>query len=107
MEHITLSVITIGSKDLAIGRAHLDDTLIHTNQTIASIDRQGYGDIEIYFGSQKCCNKISIDFGRNTDVSICANPSRTIGSISPQITIMKSGTVIGFGCNSGDGMPPN
>ena len=34
------------------------------------------------------------------------NPPRTIGSIIPQITSLKSGTGIGFGLNGGDGILP-
>ena len=105
MEHITFSVINLGSKYPAIVRAHSNNTIMHTNQASAFIDRQVHGDGEIYFGSQKSCKNISIDFGRNTNDSIYANLSITIGSISPQITIMKSCTGIGFGRNSGDGIP--
>ena len=77
MEHIMLSVITLVSKDLAIGIEHSYYTIIHNNQARDYIDRQVHGDGEIYFGSQKSCNNISIDFGRNTNDRICANPSRT------------------------------
>ena len=44
MEHISVSVITVGYKHLAIGRIRLDDTPIHSNQAGAFIDRQGCGD---------------------------------------------------------------
>ena len=40
-----------------------------------------------------------IDFGRNTNDGIGANPSRTIGSTRPHIISLKSGTemqIIGF-----------
>ena len=49
---------------------------------------------------------MSIEFGHKMNDGISVNPSRTIGSIIPQITNMKSGTGIGFGRNSGDGIPP-
>ena len=49
---------------------------------------------------------MGIDFRWNENYGIGVNPSRNIGSISPQITSMKSGTRIGFGRNSGDGTPP-
>ena len=62
MEHITLSVITVGYRELVIGRARLEETLIHTNQPSASIDRRGHSDWEISFGSHKSFNKMSIDF---------------------------------------------
>ena len=47
-----------------------------------------------------------IDFRRNTDDIIGVNPPKTTRSIIPQINGMKSGTGIGFGRNSGDGIPP-
>ena len=46
-----------------------------------------------------------IHFVRNMNDGIGVNPSRTIRSISSYITIMKSVDGIGFGCNSGDGIP--
>ena len=100
-----LLVIPIGSKELEISRVHLDDTLICTNQLIASIERRGHSDWDIYFGIRKICNKINIDLGRKF-FCIRVIPSRTIRSIIPQITSMKSGTVIEFGKNSSDGIPP-
>ena len=109
MENVSLSAITIGSKYLAISGSRLEDTLIHTNQASASIDRRGQGDWEIYFRIQKSCNKINIDFRRNTNCGIGVNSPRTTGSIIPYISIMKSGNEmqkIGFGRNSGDGIPP-
>ena len=105
MEHVLLLVITIGSKELAISRVRLDDTLICTNQLIASIERRGHSDWDIYFGIRKSCNEININLGRKMNVGIRVNPSRTIKSIIPQITSMKSGTGIGFGKNSSDGIP--
>ena len=105
MEHITFSVINLGSKYPAIVRAHSNNTIMHTNQASASIDRQVRGDGGIYFGSQKSCNKISIDFVRNKNDGICANPSRIIRIISPHITVIKSGTGNVFGRKSGDGIP--
>ena len=90
-------------------RARSDDTLTDTNQASASIDIRGHSEREISFGIRKSCEKISIDFGRNNNDGIGVNPSRTIGSISPQITSMKSGTErgrIGFRWNIYDGIPP-
>ena len=49
---------------------------------------------------------MSIDFWHSTNDNICVNPTKTIRRISPQITSMKSGTEIGFGHNSSDGIPP-
>ena len=52
---------------------------------------------------------MSIDFGQNTNNGIPMNPSRNIGSITPQITSMYIGNIIGrnidVGRNSGDGIP--
>ena len=88
MKHASFSAITIWSEEIAISRAHLDKTLIHTNQASASIDRWGNGYQEFSFGGQKICDKIGIDFGWNTNNRIPVNPSITIGSITPHITIM-------------------
>ena len=104
MEHVSLLDITIRSEDLAISKACSDDTLIHTNQASASIDRWGHGDQYSYFRSCKSCNKTSIDFKRNTDNEIPMKPPRTIGIITSQITSLGSGT--GIGRNSGDVIPP-
>ena len=52
---------------------------------------------------------MSIDNGWNTNDGIRVNPSITIGSISPHITNLNSGTemqIIGFGRNSGDKISP-
>ena len=107
MEHVSLSAIPKGSKELAISRARLDNTIIHTNQERYSIDRLGHDDREISFGSRKRCNKTSIDFRWNTNDGICMNLPITIGSISSHITRLKSGTemqIIGFGqYHSSDG----
>ena len=109
MEHASLSAITIGSKDIATSIACSDHTLIHINQTSAFIDRRGYVDWYISFVIRNICNKISIDFGWNTNDGIGVKPLRTIRSIIPQITIMKSGTEmgrIGFRQNNNDSIPP-
>ena len=87
MEHVSLSDITIGYKELAISRACLDNTLMHTNQASVSIDIWRHGDRGIFFGSQKSCNKIIIDLGPNTNDGIRVNPSRTIGSISHRLPV--------------------
>ena len=87
MEHLLLSARTTGSKYLAIGSARLRDKLIaEANQSSASIDRWVHGDWYLYLGSQKSGNKMSVDFGRNTDDKIGMEPSRTIRRPHPQIT---------------------
>ena len=105
-----MSSITIGSEELAISSARLDDTLIHTNQVCASIHRSVNGDWGFSFESWNSCYKMSINFGQNTNNGTRMNPSRTIGSISSQIISLESGTGIrqniGVGSNSGDGIPP-
>ena len=90
-----LSAITIGSKELAIIRARSDKTLIHTNQAIASIDRQGHGDQEFPFRTWNICDEMIIYFGRNTNNRITMNPSINIEKITPYITSLDSGTGIG------------
>ena len=58
MEHISLSVITIGSKELAIIIVWLGENLImHANQAIGSIDRRGHGDLGFSLGTQKSVEK--------------------------------------------------
>ena len=59
MEHILLLVITVGSKELAIGRARLDNILIHYNQSRASIDRRGNGDWYISLGIINSCTEMN------------------------------------------------
>ena len=105
-EHVYLSDIAIWSKELAISIERLDNTIIHTNQAISSIDRQGNSEWDMSFGSRKSCNKMSIDFGRNMHDDIYVNPPIIIGIIRLHITSLKSGTGIGFGRNIGDGIPP-
>ena len=58
MEYISLSVITVGSKDLTIGGARSDDTHIHSNQVRAFINRRGHGYQGISFGSLKSGTEI-------------------------------------------------
>ena len=53
MEHVSLSDKNIGSKELVKSRAHSNDTLINTNQSIVLIDRQGHGHWEISCGISK------------------------------------------------------
>ena len=48
---------------------------------------------------------MSNNFGQKQNNVICVNPLRTTGSIIPQLTSLKSGTGIGFGRKSGDGIP--
>ena len=77
MEHIVLSVITVGYKELAIGRARSDDTLIHSNHASTSIDRQGHGDWYISFDIMKSGTSMQIiGFVRKSDDGI---PPRNIG----------------------------
>ena len=94
MERVLFLDVNIGSKEIAIRRSRLDNSLIYTNQSSASIDRRGHGDLEISFGCRKSCNEMSIDFRRNMNDGIHVNPLRTIGSIIPHITSLKSGTGI-------------
>ena len=104
-----MSGITVGSKDIAVGRARSENMFIHTNQEITSIDRQVHGDWYIYLEIWNSCNKVSVDFGQNKNDGISVIPSRTIVSIIPHITSLKSGTEmrrIGFGRNSDDDIPP-
>ena len=70
------------------------------------IDRQGHGDWYISLRSWKSCKNVIIDLGWNTYDGIRVNPSRTIGSIIPQITSLNSGIGIEFFHNYGDGIPP-
>ena len=106
MEKIIFSVITLGSKEVAIGRARSYNMIVHTNQASTSIDIRVHGDCYISFGIWKSCNGMIIGFWRNTDDVIHVNPSRTIGIISPYITIMKSVTGIGFSHNGCGVIPP-
>ena len=80
MEHLLLSETTIFSKDLTIGSARLGENIIaEANQSSASIYIPVKGDQEFPFESQKSGNKMSVDFGRNTDEKIGTNLSTTIG----------------------------
>ena len=87
-------------------RVCLDKTIICGNKASAFIDRWGHGDCRNSFRSRNICNKMSIHFGWNMNDGISVNPSRTIGIVSPQITVLKSGTGIGFGYNSSGGILP-
>ena len=58
MEHISLLVITVRSKELVIERARLDDAPIHSNQSGASVDKWGHSDREIPLGSLKSGTEI-------------------------------------------------
>ena len=104
MEHILLSEITIGSKELGIFSAQLDNKLIvHAKQVSTSIDIRGHGDREFPFGSRKSCDEMSIDFRQNTNNGLPMNILRAIRSITPQITSTEIGTEIGR--NSDEGTP--
>ena len=74
MEHIALLFISVGSKELAIGGARSENTLIHTNQLSASIDIRVHSDWEIFFKITNSYNKMSIYFGWNTNDGIGVNP---------------------------------
>ena len=39
VEHVSLLDITIGYEEISISRARLDETIIHTNPSSASVDR--------------------------------------------------------------------
>ena len=87
MEHFSFSVITEGSKYFAIVGARLYDTLIQSNQTISTIDRQVNGDWNISLGSLNIWNKMwRIEFGKNSNDGIGVSPPRITGSIIPQVT---------------------
>ena len=108
-EHVSFWVINLGYKEITGIRDRLNNTLLSTNQESASINRWGHGDWKISFGSWKSCNKMSTNFGRNTNDSIAMNPSRTTRSIIPQTISLKSDTEmqrIGLGWNSNDSIPP-
>ena len=84
MEHILFSLITVGSKELAIGRVCFDDTLINSIQLRTSIGIWIYGDREISLGSMKSGTEMRrIGFGRNSNDGIGVNPPRTTGSQRP------------------------
>ena len=86
-EHLSLSAVTIESKDLVIYSAQLGDKIIvEANQASTSIDRRRNGDWDFLFGSRKSGNEMSVDFGRNVDEKITMNPSKTIRSTRPQVT---------------------
>ena len=80
LEHILLSVITVGSKDIAIGRACLGDKIINSNQSNAFIDIWGHGDR--YISPTPAGSGVKmwiVGSGRNSDDGI---PPRNIGTIN-------------------------
>ena len=84
MEHILLSVITLRSKDLAIGRARSDDKLIHYNQASVSNDRRGHGDQYTSLCSLKSGTEMRrIGLRININEGIGVSPPITTGSIRP------------------------
>ena len=106
-----MSLITIGSKDLAISSAWLvKNIIVNYNQAIASIARRVQYDRNFFFGIRKICDEMIIDFRQKTNNGVPMNPSRTIRSITPHITILESGTGIRLNSNvrqnSGDGILP-
>ena len=60
MENISLSVITVGSKELAILISRLNDMLIHSNQARTSIGIWGHSYWDIYLASLKSGNEMQI-----------------------------------------------
>ena len=58
MEHALLLVITVGSKYIAIDRAHSGDMIINSNQASACIYRRGRSDRDIFIGSLNSCTEI-------------------------------------------------
>ena len=78
---------TIGPKELAIFSARLGDNIImEDKQASASVDKQGRGDWDFLFGSQKTSNEMSVDFGRNVDEKFAMIPSIAIVSPHPQVS---------------------
>ena len=61
----------------------------------ASVDIWGQGDQELFLGSWKSCDEMSIDFGRNRNNGIPMKPSTTIRTITSHFTSMENGTVVG------------
>ena len=87
IEHLSLSAITIGSKELAISSARLGkNRIVDYNQASFHIDIRGHVDQYFPFRSRKSGNKIIVDFGRNANEEIVMNPLRTIGIPLPYIT---------------------
>ena len=79
MEHLLLSAVNLGSKDITIGSEWLDKNIItEANQSRNYIDRRGNSDRNSPFGSCKSGDEMSVDFGRNVDDKISMNPLRTI-----------------------------
>ena len=78
----------IGSKELAISSSHLGNKLIaHDKHSITFIDIHLHSDQDFPFEIMKSGNKMSVDFGRNTDETIGMNSSRTIGSHTQRLTV--------------------
>ena len=87
MGHIYLSFITEGYKEFAVGGVRSDKTLIHSDQTSATIYRRGHVNKKISLGSLKTCTEIRrVRFGRNINYGNGVDPPRTIGIIIPQVT---------------------
>ena len=85
MEHLLLTSVTIGSKDLAIGIARLGDKIIaEYNRASTSIDIWGHVDRYLPCGTWKSGNKMNVDFGRNMNEKIGMNPSRVTEIPHPQ-----------------------
>ena len=81
MDNLSLSAITIGSKEIAVGSARLGKNIIEgSSQASASVERRGHRDQDFPFGSRESGNKMGADFGRNADETLVMNPLRTIRS---------------------------
>ena len=94
MKLFFLSDVTIGCEEPAMSISHSYKTLTHTNHARASIDRWGHCDREFSLGEIKSGDKMSICFGWSTNNVIPMNLLRNIGSITPQIIGLDSGTGI-------------
>ena len=71
MEHLSLSEINTGLKDIEISSAHMGKNIIvHANEASTFIDRRGHGDWDFPFESWKSGNKMSVFFGRDMDDKI-------------------------------------
>ena len=74
-----------------VGGARSDGILIQSNQSSATIDRQGNGDRNISLIIMKSCTEMQkVGSGRDSNGSI---PHRTIGNITPQVTRQGSFTI--------------
>ena len=81
-----MSVITVGSIDIVLGRARLDDVIMYYNQASDYIDIRGHSDQYISLGILDSGTEMRrIGFGWNSNDGIGVKPLRTIGIIIPYI----------------------